>query len=337
MRSFFLLMLVVFLLACSEEKRTLHDHEVKYRYPGWWPDMVVPSDNQPTQLRLELGRRLFFSKDLSADRDVSCGTCHVASAAFTDGKTVSTGAHGKSGKRNAPSLANLGWHPYYMMEGGVPHLELQAMAPMTDSLEMNGSIMAIVHRLEENKLIQELSQAAYGRPFDVYVLTRALACYERSFISTDSRFDRTYYEHNDQMSEDEKKGMDLFFSEKTNCSSCHALPNFTDYGFYNIGLYTEYADPGKKRENYKSEDEGKFKTPSLRNVELTAPYMHNGSVNTLEEAIDHFNRGGKGHVNQDPRIRPLNLTEQEKKQLVLFMKTLTDWNFVQNSAFLPYE
>ncbi|MFY7971363.1 MAG: cytochrome-c peroxidase [Flavobacteriales bacterium] len=337
MRYFIWFLSSVFLLACGEEERKWNDHAVDYRYPSWWPEMVVPQDNLPTQLRLELGRRLFFSKELSASKEVSCGSCHVASAAFTDGKTVSVGAHGKSGKRNAPTLANLGWHPYYMMEGGVPHLELQAMAPMTDSLEMNGNIMAIVHRLEEDQLLQDLSQAAYGRPFDVYVLTRALACYQRSFISTDSRFDRTYYEHNDQMSEDEKAGMNLFFSNKTNCSSCHALPNFTDYGFYNVGLSKQYSDPGKKRENYKDEDEGKFKTPSLRNSELTAPYMHDGSLNTLEEVIDHFNTGGKGHVNQDARIKPLGLTEQEKKQLVLFLKTLTDWNFVQNSAFLPYE
>jgi cytochrome c peroxidase len=310
---------------------------VKYRVPAWWPSMPVPADNQPNSARMALGKKLFYEKSLSSNGKMSCASCHPVSGAFTDGRVTSEGAHGLKGLRNSPTLANLGWHPYYMAEGGVPTLELQVLSPVGDSVEMNVNILEVAHRLNRDAEWKALSEAAYGRELDAYVITRALACFQRSFISSDSRFDRFYYEKREELTAEEKKGMDLFFSERTQCASCHTPPAFTDYGFYNIGLYENYADKGKQRESYRAEDVGKFKTPTLRNIELTAPYMHNGSVNSLEEVVAFFNAGGHAHANKDPRIRPLNLSATEQEQLVSFLKTLTDWNFVQNVAFLPAE
>lgn len=329
---------LVVLLASCETSPTALDTPLVLKYPSWFENPRITEGNEPTKLRVELGRRLFYDTRLSADRSTSCATCHVQSSAFTDGKALSTNAHGNTGKRNAPSLQNLAWSPYFMMEGGVPTLEMQVLAPVQDPLEMHGNFASILQELALDETIAQLSKRAYNRELDVYVITRALANFERTFISADSRFDRYFYQkRNDQLSEEEVKGMALFFSEKTQCSSCHRPPFFTDYQFYDVGLYAQPTDTGKERDTFDPKDRGKFKTPSLRNIELTAPYMHDGSLNTLEDVIEHFDKGGQGSPNKDPRLQPLHLTEQEKKEILAFLRTLTDWTFVQNPNFLPLE
>lgn len=267
---------------------------------------------------------------------MSCGSCHVTSMAFTDGRNVSIGAHGKKGKRNAPTLANLAWMPRFMMEGGVPTLELQVLAPVQDSIEMDLPLHKAAARLRDIKKYNELSKAAYGKDIDENIIMRAIANFQRTFVSADSRFDRWYYyKDSTQFNDSEKRGKAIFFSEKAACMKCHSLPFFTDFEYYNIGLYKRYADNGKERVTFNKEDIGKFKTPTLRNIELTAPYMHDGSINTLEEVIEMYNKGGEGHENQDFRVRPMNWSKQDKEDLLAFLKTLTDWNFVQNQSFLP--
>jgi cytochrome c peroxidase len=338
MKSLGIVASILVLLASCHNLAPAPDVPIKLKYPSWFGTPRITEGNEPTKLRIELGRRLFYDSRLSADKATTCATCHVQSSAFTDGKPLSANAHGNIGKRNAPSLQNLAWSPYFMMEGGVPTLEMQVLAPVQDPKEMHGNFESILQELAQDETIANLSKAAYGREIDVYVITRALACFERTFVSGDSRFDRYYYQKkSDQFSEEEMKGMALFFSEKTQCSSCHTPPFFTDYQFYDVGLYTEPTDTGKERDTFEASDRGKFKTPSLRNIELTAPYMHDGSVNTLEEVVDHFDQGGVGSPNQDPRIKHLNLNSDEKKAIIAFLRTLTDWTFVQNPNFLPLE
>lgn len=330
--------LLSFLLLWSSCKQpaATHDEPLRLPYPSWFGNPRITEGNEPTKLRVELGRRLFYDPRLSADGATSCGTCHVLSSAFTDGKKVSTNAHGVPGKRNAPSLQNVAWMPYYMMEGGVPTLERQVLAPVQEPNEMHGNFAQIIDLLGKDEEIAALSKAAYQRDLDVYVITRALAAFERTFVSGDSRFDRFYYQKMaDQLSEAEQRGMAVFFSEKTNCASCHALPFFSDFQFYDVGLYANPTDAGKERDTYNEKDRGKFKTPSLRNIELTAPYMHDGSLNTLEKVLDHFNRGGHSSPNKDFRVRPLELSNQEMEDLIAFLRSLTDWNFVQNPNLLP--
>jgi cytochrome c peroxidase len=336
-KIFFFFTLFLIIISCSHHADS--DKSIKIRIPAGFPEINYPADNLPTKLRVELGRKLFYDNRLSEDQTVNCSSCHVPSAAFTDGRTTSTGMSGSSGRRNAPTLANVAWLPYYMMEGGVRTLELQSLAPLHDSIEMGFNVMHIIDRLNRDEQIRNLSKLAYNRDaFDAYVLTRSLSAFQRSIISGDTPYDRYFTQHqNDALSEEEKRGMDLFFSERTQCSSCHAGIFFSDFGFHNIGLSESYQDPGKERENYKKEDNGKFKTPTLRNIALTGPYMHDGSISSLEEVLLFYNGGGKNHPNKDSRIKPLNLTPSEQADLLAFMKALTDWNFVQNKNLFPPE
>jgi cytochrome c peroxidase len=332
--------LVIVLLAVSACRNSFEFNEqaVSLKYPSWFPKPEIPADNMPTNLRIELGRRMFYSTAFSSDESVSCASCHALSAAFTDGKTVSTGVHGRPGKRNAPTLANLAWMPHFMMEGGVPSLELQALAPIADSNEMNLDILQVATRLNQDDYLRELSLAAYDREIDPYVITRALAAFQRTFISGDSPYDRYEFQgKTDQLTDAQIRGRALFFSRQTKCGGCHTDPFLTDFDFHNIGLYENYADPGRERVTYDPADAGKFKTPTLRNVALTAPYMHDGSMNTLEEVVRFYNEGGKDHPNKDFRVQPIGLTPEEEADLVAFLESLTDWNFVQNANLLPLE
>ncbi|MFM7728832.1 MAG: cytochrome-c peroxidase, partial [Flavobacteriales bacterium] len=224
----------------------LKDEPFKVRIPAGFPEVQFPVDNEPTKLRVELGRRLFYDNRLSADESMNCGSCHVLSAAFTDGRAVSEGLHGIAGKRNAPTLVNLAWMKRFMMEGGVPTLETQALAPLHDSLEMGSNMMHAVAKLNNDPLLVELGRAAYGRDsIDPFVVTRALACFQRTFMSGESRYDRFVLGKKDQMNEQEQRGMNLFFSAKTHCSECHSSVFFTDMDYHTIGLQENYSDEGK--------------------------------------------------------------------------------------------
>jgi cytochrome c peroxidase len=325
-----------FLIGCSSSNEHFTEKKYSYRVPAFFPEMEIPKDNAPTNLRMELGRRLFFEKRLSANQNISCASCHVTSMAFADGQVISKGADGKQGFRNSPTLANLAWAPHFMSEGGVATLELQVLAPIQDTVEMAFPLHEAAALLRKDDYLNKLSQAAYQRELDEYVIIRAIACYERSFISADSRFDRFYYSNQkNELNEAEQRGMQIFFSEKAACSKCHTPPLFTDAKFYNIGLDTLDRDHGLERVTYQKADKGKFKTPTLRNIELTGPYMHDGSLNTLKTVIAFYNMGGHAHPNKSSLIQPMNWTEQEQLDLELFLKSLTDWNFVQNAGFLP--
>lgn len=328
-RVVYFFFLLGILAGCASEG--LQDHPISFKQPHYFPAINFPEGNEPTLLRFELGKKLFYEKQLSKNDDKSCASCHRLPAAFTDGRTVSS-FHENEFARNAPTLANLAWSPYFMSEGGVPTLELQALGPIHEKHELALSMEEVISRLKSSSNYTEMSKAAYGRELDAFVVTRALACYERALISGDSKFDRHYFLKSKDYSELEKQGMNLFFSERTQCSSCHSLPFFTDYKFYSLGF--EDFDIGLERRTYAESDRGKFKTPTLRNIELTAPYMHNGSMSSLEEVVSFYNVGGGNGTAKDSRVKKMNLTKEEEQALVAFLKTLTDWNFVQNEIFL---
>jgi cytochrome c peroxidase len=309
------------------------DPEVPYPLdvPSWFPTMEIPSENQLTKARVELGRKLFYEPLLSLDSSISCGSCHQQERAFTDGMPIAIGVDGAVGSRNAPALANIGYSPYFFHDGGVETLELQSQQPIFSIEEMRFSIAGFLERIKEDEAYKQLFWEAYQREPDAFGISRAIASFERTFISGNSRFDQHEYQGMaDALSEQELRGKALFFSEGTKCSSCHEPPLFTNYAFENIGLYTNYADSGRVRISHLQEDNGKFKVPTLRNIELTSPYMHDGSMQTLEEVVAYFNAGGVGHPNQHPDIKPLGLSEQERSDLVAFLKTLTDPSFVSN-------
>lgn len=330
--------LFIFLFSCRKDKPEDISLNQPYflQYPAGFEPMNFPEGNELTNLRITLGKKLFFDKRLSRDSTVSCGSCHFQQHAFADFSKLSSGIENRKGFRNSPTLANLGYHPYFFFDGGVPTLELQILAPIEDEFEMDFSVPGVIERLKTDTEIQQLSQLAYGRNFDPFVLTRSIAAFERTMVSGNSRFDQYYYQGKTAaLNNSEKRGMELFFSNKTNCSTCHSGFNFTNYEFKNIGLYETYTDSGRTRITLNPADRGKFKTPTLRNIAVTAPYMHDGSMNTLEEVIEHFNSGGKNHANKDVLIQPLNLTQTEKTDLVNFLKALTDDEFLNNAFFKP--
>jgi cytochrome c peroxidase len=328
--------LLLCLIACgSEPSSSFHNESVTLLSPPGFPALVFPQDNYPTASRIALGRALFYNRSLSKDEQTSCASCHVQSSAFTDGRSVSPGDNGLNGIRNAPTLTNLAWSPYLMSEGGVQSLELQALAPLHEPTEMGTNMMLAVERLNKDTELRQLNRVAYGRDsLDPYTITRALACFQRTLISGDSPYDQ-FKIGKYELSANEQQGMRLFFDKNIGCADCHREPFFTDYGFYNIGLYPWSVDPGLERKTHLPSDSGKFKTPTLRNIAVTAPYMHDGSMNSLEEVIGFYNSGGIGTLLQDQRIHPLHLTKEEEGALISFLNTLTDWNFLQNQAHTP--
>ncbi len=304
--------------------------------PTGFPTPPVPEDNQLTRARVELGKRLFFDPQLSSDNSISCATCHQPQLAFAETNPISIGVNQSAGIRNASSLANVAYQQGLFAEGGIPSLELQAVAPITEAHEMNMDFSDLMHRLEADEDYVQLFQKAYQTPPTTQSTVKALASFQRTLLSGNSRFDQYYYQgKTDVLNDSEIRGMELFFSDETNCSSCHSGFLFTDQSFANIGLYTNYADEGRARLTATPGDIGKFKVPSLRNIAVTAPYMHNGSMETLAEVIEHFNSGGAGHENQHELVKPLGLTEMEKADLVAFLESFTDEAFLTNMQHQP--
>lgn len=291
--------------------------------PPGFPEVPVREDNPFTVESVELGRLLFNDTRLSGNNTMSCASCHIPDAAFTDGEVISPGIDGPLGFRNTPTLLNVAYQKAFFMDGGAPDLEIQALAPIHDEKEMHGDIHEAAKILRAEDRYARLSQVAYNRPLDAYVITRALANYERTLISADSRFDNWYYGGDSSaLSPSEVRGWNVFNSEEANCAACHRGFDFTNGTYRNIGLYAEYEDVGRGRISLKPEDDGKFRVPTLRNITRTAPYMHDGSIETLEEVIDHFMAGGVGHPNQSMDLNVFSLTSQEKDDLIAFLGTL---------------
>lgn len=337
MRYWWVIALLLLALGCGKQLTEPVDsapEEYVLDYPPGFPEMPVPDDNELTYDRVQLGKRLFFDKQLSVDNSVSCATCHPPQRAFADENSISIGVGGTEGLRNVPSLANVGYQQALFAEGGVPSLELQALAPIIEPHEMNMDFDELTERLNSDESYVEQFQQAYGGDADTEYIVKALASFQRTLISGQSRFDQYHYQGmNNALNASEIRGMELFFDEEVGCASCHSGFLFTSQEFENIGLYIEYADEGVARLTNDPTDVGRFKVPSLRNVAITAPYMHDGSVSSLEEVVDHFNTGGVGHQNQSERVKPLGLSEQDRKDLVNFMHSLTDESFLMNPAY----
>ncbi len=302
--------------------------------PIGFPSIEHPSDNEFSEARWKLGKELFYDPILSSDGTISCSSCHSQEYAFADNRQFSLGATNLVGTRNSPSLANLAYHPYFTREGGVPTLEMQILVPIQEHNEFNNNIVLIADTLNTLNKYVDLAKEAYDQEVNSFVITRALALFERSLISGQSQYDLEFsYNKTGSMTPKALRGKDLFFSDKTNCSSCHNGFNFTNYSFENNGLATEYADIGRARLTSEDSDIGLFKVPSLRNIEFTSPYMHDGSFLYLMDVIEHYNSGGKEHINKSSKIKPLNLTDTEKEELLEFLHSLTDYTFLNNTIF----
>lgn len=335
-RGIFTGLALLLFLACQKEQQSPPpiESEPLLAIPPGFPSPTFPADNELTEARFILGKRLFYDKVMSRDSSVSCASCHAPDKAFSDTTAFSPGAGGLPGIRNAPTLANVGYHPYFTREGGVPTLEMQILVPIQEHNEFDFNILEIADRLKTDTSYVRLSREAYGRDPDFYIITRSIACFERTLISGQSRYDQFFFQgRSDVLTASELRGMDLFFSENTNCSVCHSGFNFSGYAFENNGLYENYPDPGRFRLTGDTMDVARFKVPTLRNVSVTAPFMHDGSLPSLATVVEHYNTGGKNHPHKSPLIKPLGLTEQEKADLIAFLESLTDEKFIQNPKF----
>lgn len=312
----------------SPSVSTASDYPVKV--PLGLVDPEVPQENPMTAAKIELGRQLYFDKRLSVDDTVSCATCHDPKKGFADTEKVGIGIQGKLGNRNSPTSLNAALYDLQFWDGRAPSLEEQAKGPIVNPVEMG--MPSLDTLAEKLKKIPEY-QKAFGEVFEGKMtadnIVKAIAAYERTLLAGDSPFDRYLYgKEENAISPAAKRGLEVF-REKGRCVTCHEILSsyalFTDNKFHNVGVGMDKPSPdlGRFLATKEDKDVGAFKTTSLRSVALTAPYMHDGSEATLESVVELYNKGGVPNRHLDGGIRPLNLTEQEKKDLVDFMKSLT--------------
>src|SRR5579884_766565 len=286
----------------------------------------IPKGNPLTKEKIALGRELYFDPRLSADETVSCASCHNPQLAFTDGQKASVGIRGQIGIRSAPTIINRVFSKVQFWDGRPSSLEEQAKGPMINPIEMgNKNYDDVVKRLRNIKGYREGFKGAFGtEDFTIEQVAEAIASFERTVVSGNSPFDKFESGGDEKaISESAKRGLDIF-RDKGRCSECHAGFNFTDEKFHNTGAGMDKPNPdlGRYEITKKEEDKGAFKTPTLREIARTGPYMHDGSLKTLEEVVEFYDKGGIKNPNLDKEMKPLNLTEEEKKDLVEFLKTL---------------
>lgn len=335
---FFLLVTSIILVACAKDVSNNERSPQRQLLviPEGFPVVQFPENNPFIKASYDLGKMLFFDPILSRDSSISCGSCHQPSLAFSDRVALTNGVDAAPGVRNVPSLTNVGYHPYFTREGGVPTLEMHTLVPIQEHNEFDFNIVLIAERLKNSEQYVSMAKSAYDREPDPFVITRALGNFQRTLISGNSAYDRYAFQGKaNTMSAIELRGMNLFFSDKLGCSSCHSGFNFTNYAFENNGLYQDYNDQGRMRLTGLEADRARFKVPSLRNVEFTAPYMFDGSLLTLNDVVDHYNSGGYDHPNKSEKIKALGLTSSEKDDLVAFLESLTDHTFLENHNHYP--
>lgn len=349
---------------------SLRTEAYQWDLPKWAPEPIVPPDNPMSREKVELGRHLFYDKRLSSDASMSCATCHQQEKAFTDGKARSEGIDGTLGGRSAMSLVNAGYLPVLTwMNPNLNSLEIQALIPIFGEhpveMGMAGREQLLFERLKAEPRYQKLFIEAFPNEstggdealYSLSTVTKALAAFQRSLVSFGSAFDQYRYEgKKEALSVSAKRGESLFFGEKMECYHCHGGLNFNDnvqhsrmpfpeLGFHNTGLYDidgkgsyPKKNPGIIEITGLASDTGKFRTPTLRNIALTAPYMHDGSIPTLAEVIrSHYARAGRASMEygqpnplRSEFLQGFEVTDQEVADLVVFLESLTDTAFVAN-------
>lgn len=371
MKRFLTLIVLAVLSFCLsvELSSALAIERYQWNLPDWTPTPIVPADNPMSNAKVELGRHLFYEKRLSITGEFSCATCHDQSRAFTEKKSVSIGATGDSHPRNAMSLTNVAYNSVLTWANpNLINLEDQLLVPLFGEhpieMGMVGKEQEILAMLQNDPKYSKLFKTAFDGEVSIKNLAKAIAAFERTLVSFNSPYDQYRYGGNDRaISDAAKRGAALFESERLECFHCHGGINFSDsvkhsrlafheIAFHNTGLYNldgKGAYPsnntGIQEITLKPSDMGRFKAPSLRNIALTAPYMHDGSIASLEKVIEHYEAGGRtihagafaGIGSENPFkssfVKGFQLSDREKQDLLAFLHSLTDESFIQNPAF----
>lgn len=284
-------------------------------------DLKVPEDNPLTKEKIELGKQLYFDKRLSRDNTVSCASCHDPQKGWSNGDRFATGIKGQVGGRSAPTIINAAYQTNQFWDGRASGLEGQALGPIQNPIEMDMNLPELVARLNKIEGYRQQFQKLFGTDVTEDGIAKVLASFERTILSGGTPYDRYKAGDKSALSAPAERGMKIFFN-KAFCSACHSGPNFTDGAFHNIGVGMDQKEPDVGRQTVSKllGDRGSFKTPTLREIGRTAPYMHDGSLKTLEDVIEYYRKGGVANPQLDEEIFPLKVTDEEKKDLIAFLK-----------------
>jgi len=298
--------------------------EFKLNVPLGLPKMDIPPDNPLTKAKIELGKQLYFDKRLSRDNTISCASCHDPAKGWSNGERFATGVRGQVGGRSAPTIINSGYHYFQFWDGRAKHVEGQALGPIQNPIEMDLTLKELEEKLNKIEGYRKQFQEVFGAEVTSENVAKAIAAFERTILSGNAPYDQFKAGKKDALSEAAQRGMKVFFN-KASCSACHSGPNFTDGAFHNIGIGMDEKDEsridlGRYTESKLEGDKGSFKTPTLREIARTAPYMHDGRLKTLRDVVDYYDKGGTPNPYLDEEIFALNLTEQQKNDLVTFLK-----------------
>ncbi len=336
---------VICIIACKKDPEIKtngdgHSHtHVTVNVPAGLPPLPINPNNPITAEGVALGRKLFYDNILSANLTMNCGTCHRLKDYFVDStKQFSKGIDGIVGTRNAMPLFNLAYAKNFFWDGGAADLETQVIGPITNPIEMHDDLSNVLSKLRNHPEYPTLFKNVFNTDtISTKLLMYAIAQFERTIVSGNSKYDM-YKKGAATLTEQELRGLELYTNEnKGDCGHCHSLGStFTDFGYRNTGLDSIPVDTGRGKITFNTLDYGKFKTPTLRNIDKTAPYMHDGRFETLRQCIEHYNRNFKYTANLDPLIagRTKNtMTEADIDDLIAFLKTLTDTSFITHSEF----
>ncbi len=340
-----LFLVFIGLASCSSDETSYVDVPLAIEKPSNFPDFAYNFEaNPPTQAGFELGRKLFYDGRLSSDGTISCGFCHIQQHAFTHhGHSLSHGVNNLVGMRNTPAIQNMAFQTFFMYDGSTDNLDLQPIIPITNQVEMHGNLANIVTMLQSDATYRKLFKRAFpDAEIDTEHMLKALGQFMAMMQSSNSRFDKfRRNENGGNFTADELSGYQLF---QNKCASCHSTDLQTDNSFRNNGLAVnmQLNDEGRFLVTHLPQDKYKFKVPSLRNVEKTAPYMHDGRFYTLDAVLDHYSSGVQTSETLDPILNQngtvgIPLTSDEKSRLIAFLKTLTDDDFLNNPKFSEFQ
>jgi cytochrome c peroxidase len=330
--------LLILFTACADESETVSPpEEVNYAaIPPHFPPIPFPASNPYSAAKFELGRKLFYDRSMSEDYTIaSCSHCMKQQYNFSDNTPTSLGHNRNSMVRNVMNLTNSAYRRKKFWDGRGSCIESPAYRSFFLTSVFASDTNEINNRLQNNVEYKVLFKKAFGKDAvpSVWLAVKSIATFVRCFVSGNSAYDKFLNGNIAALSESVHRGIKLFFSDRLNCSKCHSGLFFTDGKYHNTGVTTHYFDFGLYYLTKKNSDKGKFLTPSLRNCEVSAPYMHNGGLSTLRDVIEHYNRGGRPFINKDTLMKRLNLSENEKLDLIEFLKSLTDWEFLKNKIY----